>query len=85
MVYKCDPHLPIEIFKVVMYATDEYGNEKMLKQLEALVDEFKIPSNITMASHIGDQLSSMCKYLGLEYIPPQMKNVLLMTLKYLVD
>jgi len=31
MVYKCDPHLPIEIFKVVMYATDEYGNEKMLK------------------------------------------------------
>lgn len=48
MVYKCDPHLPIEIFKVVMYATDEYGNEKMLKQLEALVDEFKIPSNITI-------------------------------------
>lgn len=43
------------------------------------------PSNITMASHIGDQLSSMCKYLGLKYIPPQMKNVLLMTLKYLVE
>jgi len=23
--------LPVEIFKVVMYATDQYGNEKMLK------------------------------------------------------
>lgn len=40
--------LPIEIFIVVMHATEEFGNEKMLKQLEALVDEFKLPSNITM-------------------------------------
>ena len=30
-----------------MHATEEFGNENMLKQLEALVDEFKLPSNIT--------------------------------------
>ena len=40
--------MPIEIFKVLMYSTSEHGDEKMVKKLEACIDEFKLPPNITI-------------------------------------
>jgi hypothetical protein len=49
MVYKCEVLVPIEIFKVMMHATYDHGGSlRNLKQLEACVDEFKLPSNITI-------------------------------------
>jgi len=47
-VYKCEPNLPVEIFKVLLYSSFENGTEKMIKQFEACVDEFKLPPNITI-------------------------------------
>lgn len=34
LVYRGEFTLPIEIFKVVMYSTFEYGDETMIKRLE---------------------------------------------------
>ena len=48
LVYKWECHLPIDIFKVAMYSLFEFGDEKMVKKLEACIDEFKIPANITV-------------------------------------
>ncbi len=49
MVYKCEVSLPIEIFKVMMQTTYDHGGSlRNLKSLEACVDEFKLPSNITI-------------------------------------
>lgn len=47
-VYKCEPNLPVEIFKVLLYSSFENGTEKMIKQFESCVDEFKLPPNITI-------------------------------------
>jgi len=47
-VYKCEPNLPVEIFKVLLYSSFENGTDKMIKQFEACVDEFKLPPNITI-------------------------------------
>jgi hypothetical protein len=47
-VYKCEPNLPVEIFKVLLYSSFENGTEKMIKQFEPCVDEFKLPPNITI-------------------------------------
>jgi hypothetical protein len=49
MVYKLEIPVPIEVFKVIMFATYDHGESlKSLKQLEACVEEFKLPSNITI-------------------------------------
>lgn len=48
LVYKGELVLPIEIFKVVMYSCFEHGDEKMIKKLEACIDEFNLPQNITI-------------------------------------
>lgn len=48
LVYRGELTLPIEIFKVLMYSASEHGDEKMVKKLEACIDEFKLPPNITI-------------------------------------
>ena len=40
--------LPVEIFKVVMYACSEYGDSEMIKKLDSVIDEFKFSPNITI-------------------------------------
>lgn len=48
LVYKCEPNLPIDIFKVLLYSSFENGDERMIKKFESCVDEFKLPPNITI-------------------------------------
>ncbi len=40
--------MPVEIFKVLMYATFENGDDRMVRKLEACIDEFKFSPNITI-------------------------------------
>lgn len=48
MVYKSELTLPLEMFKVVISATHEYGDERMLRKFEACIDELKLPANLTI-------------------------------------
>ena len=47
-VYKEVFALPVEIFKVIMYACFEYGDAEMIKKLDSVIDEFKFSPNITI-------------------------------------
>jgi hypothetical protein len=47
-VYRGEFQLPLEIFKIIMFATFEFGDDKMIKKLEACIDEFKFNPNITI-------------------------------------
>ena len=50
--------LPVEIFKVLMYATFENGDDRMVRKLEACIDEFKFSPNITIELLSLNALSS---------------------------
>ena len=48
MVYKRELTLPLEMFKVVISAAHDFGDERMLRKFEACIDELKLPANLTI-------------------------------------